>query len=68
MKEVIIGDSEPFSITFSDGNKWKKIQLEYREDVFKLASMFQLFLVENYIPFQVIKKEDNEPDSSILAN
>jgi len=65
MKEA---NSEPFSVTFSHGGKSKKIQLERSEDVFKLASMFQMMLLENNIPFIVTKNEDNESDSSIVAN
>jgi hypothetical protein len=65
MKEA---NSEPFSVTFSHGGKSKKIQLVRSEDVFKLASMFQMMLLENNVPFRTIINGDNEPDSSILAH
>jgi hypothetical protein len=45
MKEA---NSEPFSVTFSHGGKSKKIQLVRSEDVFKLASMFQMMLLEKF--------------------
>lgn len=65
MKEEI---NEPFSLTFSFGSRWKKIQLVNHEDVFKIASIFQMMLLENNIQFKVTKNEEHEPDSSIVAH
>ena len=60
--------NEPFSLTFSFGDRWKKIQLVNHEDVFKIASIFQMVLLENNIQFKVTKNEEHEPDSSIVAH
>lgn len=52
---------KPFSVTFQNNGKSVEISLVNNEDVFKLASVFQMILLENGIEF---KTTTNESDST----
>lgn len=52
-------DDRPFSLTFSNGSKSITIILENADDIFKIASAYQMMLLEHGIPFKTIKDEQD---------
>ena len=50
---------EPFSLTFSNGSKSVKVQLENNDDIFKIASAYRMMLLEHGIPFKTITDEQD---------
>ena len=50
---------EPFSLTFTNGSKSVRIQLENNHDIFKIASAYRMMLLEHGIPFKTITDEQD---------
>jgi hypothetical protein len=50
---------EPFSLTFSNGRKSVRVQLENNDDIFKLASAFRMMLLEHGIEHKIITDESD---------
>ncbi len=52
-------NDEPFSLTFSNGRKSVRVQLENNDDIFKLASAFRMMLLEHGIEHKIITDEQD---------
>jgi len=50
---------KPFSITFSHKGKSVEVIFEDGNDIFKLASVFQMTLIDAGIKFKTVRNENN---------
>lgn len=52
-------EEKPFSITFSHKGKSVEVVFEDGNDIFKLASIFQMTLIDAGIKFKTVRNENN---------
>jgi len=52
---------QPFGITFRYKDKYESIILDNSDDIFKVASIYKMMLLENGIPFKI---KTHESDSN----
>lgn len=53
-------EEKPFSITFSHKGKSVEIIFDDGNDIFKLASIFQMTLIDAGIKFKTVRNENND--------